>query len=158
MSEQWRTVPGYEDYEVSDQGRVRSNKRRTPRIRPAVREGGYLQVGLWSASGRHYFTVHQLVMLAFVGPRPDELLTRHLDGEPSNNRLSNLAYGTPLENNLDTVRHGRFRNQNTARTHCTRGHGLSGDNLFTYRGRRQCVTCKNRRALEAWHRNKHKYA
>ena len=47
-------------------------------------------------------TVHSLVLLAFVGDRPDGMIhTRHLDDDPSNNVLANLRYGTPKENAAD---------------------------------------------------------
>jgi DNA invertase Pin-like site-specific DNA recombinase len=32
---------------------------------------------------------------------------RHLDGDPTNNRAENLAWGTPQDNADDTVMHGR---------------------------------------------------
>lgn len=158
--EQWRPVPGYEgDYEVSTFGRVRSHKRRAPRVLSGtVRRGGYIRVQLWRGSTPDYFGVHQLVLRAFVGPRPDGAVTRHLNGDPSDNRLANLAYGTVRENNRDTVRHGTWANQNTAKDRCKRGHPLEGDNLYEHNGRRWCITCKNRTTLEAWHRNKDKYA
>jgi hypothetical protein len=47
-------------------------------------------------------------LLAFVGaPGPGQTVTRHLNGDPADNRLANLAWGTPRENGRDTVRHGR---------------------------------------------------
>jgi hypothetical protein len=50
--------------------------------------------------------VHQLVLEAFVGPRPESCEARHLDGDPSNNKLDNLAWGTKAENQADKLRHG----------------------------------------------------
>ncbi len=50
--------------------------------------------------------VHQLVLGAFVGPCPIGMECRHLDGNPSNNFLSNLRWGTHLENMEDMRRHG----------------------------------------------------
>lgn len=52
------------------------------------------------------FRVHSAVMLAFVGPRPAGLEVRHLDGNPKNNVLSNLAYGTAGQNRIDAYEHG----------------------------------------------------
>jgi hypothetical protein len=46
------------------------------------------------------------VLEAFIGPRPENCEVRHLDGDPSNNRLDNLAWGTKAENQADKVRHG----------------------------------------------------
>src|SRR5690348_4369480 len=108
MNEQWREVPDFPDYEVSDQGRVRSYRRsQNPRLlRPGKNSDGYPTIVLSNGS-RTTFGVHVLVLLAFVGPRPEGMLTRHLDGDNTNNVLTNLAYGTPHENNEDTIRHGR---------------------------------------------------
>ncbi len=50
--------------------------------------------------------VHQLVIQAFVGPCPPKQEVRHLDGNGKNNHISNLRYGTKLENFLDSVQHG----------------------------------------------------
>jgi hypothetical protein len=53
------------------------------------------------------YGVHRLVMFVFVGRQRRGIQVRHLDGNPANNNLSNLRYGTPKENGEDTVRHGR---------------------------------------------------
>lgn len=93
-SETWRP-----DYEASDLGRIRSWRRGVPRVLRARTAGdGYLYV---NPAGRTA-TVHKLVCLAFLGPRPAGALhIRHLDGDKMNNRLGNLAYGTPAENYRD---------------------------------------------------------
>ena len=51
--------------------------------------------------------VHQLVMLAFVGPAPEGMEVRHLNGNPTDNRLINLKYGTRRENILDYIYQGK---------------------------------------------------
>ena len=67
---------------------------------------GYPTVRL-SHDGRSVgVNVHRLVANAFLGPRPDGLETRHLDGNQMNCRANNLAYGTHQENGEDKVRHG----------------------------------------------------
>lgn len=69
MIEEWRAIPGYvETYEVSNTGKVR-NKR--GKIRKASTDRyGYLQLKLNSNKIKRYYKVHQLVLLAFVGPCP----------------------------------------------------------------------------------------
>ena len=45
--EKWRDISGYENYQVSNFGRVKSFKRHTPKIlRPAINHNGYLYVCL----------------------------------------------------------------------------------------------------------------
>lgn len=50
--------------------------------------------------------VHRVVLGAFAGPCPDGMQGCHNDGDRQNNRLSNLRYGTPTENQGDRVEHG----------------------------------------------------
>ena len=102
MTEEWRDIPGYEGkYQVSNLGNVFSlNKQRI--ITGKVDRKGYREIQLWSDATYKCFRVHNLVLLTFVGPRPDGCPeTRHLNSDPSDNRLSNLAYGTQLENGAD---------------------------------------------------------
>ena len=46
--------------------------------------------------------------MAFVGDQPD-LEACHGDGNPSNNAIENLRWGTPKENAADRRQHGRDR-------------------------------------------------
>jgi HNH endonuclease len=82
---------------------------RWKQLRPYRSKTGYLSVTLWTNRVPTRKFVHRLVLEAFVGPCPTGLECRHLDGDPSNNRLDNLRWGTRLENVADTIRHGRRR-------------------------------------------------
>lgn len=159
--EEWRPVAGASGYEVSNLGRVRSLDRyRTRRLasghlskpwfvrgrmlKPQEMKLGYLAVWIYTDGGR-LRKVHALVTEAFHGPRPTpESVIRHMDGNPGNNTVENLRWGTPSENSLDRVRHGRHFA--ALRTHCPQGHPYAGDNLVVERGRRVCRECRNRRA------------
>jgi hypothetical protein len=66
----------------------------------------YQQVQLAHNGQPKSMRVHALVLITFVGPCPDGMQCRHLDGNPTNNHVSNLAWGTPLENAQDTILHG----------------------------------------------------
>jgi len=50
--------------------------------------------------------VHVMVLEAFVGPRSEGQETRHLDGDITNNRLTNLVWGTRRDQFADQVLHG----------------------------------------------------
>lgn len=147
-TEQWRPIPGYEGrYEISDAGRVLSTPRdaRPARIlRPKV-QGGYHYVTLYDFGARAMWRVHRLVLIAFVGPPRPREQGRHLNGDPTDNRLANLAWGLPSENQYDTVAHGTHRN--ARRTHCKNGHSFADHGVtVNIPSRRQpfreCMVCK----------------
>jgi hypothetical protein len=154
MIETWLPIPGYEGrYDVSDEGRVRSwltnRGRDVPRIlAQAVHPDGYYQVALHKDGKQRTVKVHKLVMLAFVGPLPPGMETRHMDGDSRNNRRANLRYGTPTENAGDRVRHGTATRWMAHRTHCKNGHELTGANVSSSpsaHGRRRCLACGRER-------------
>jgi hypothetical protein len=70
---------------------------------------GYANVRIRKLGKTHGINVHKLVSRAFLGPMPEGMQVRHLDGQKMNNHFLNLAYGTGLENAQDTVSHGRSR-------------------------------------------------
>lgn len=145
--EAWRPIPGFEGiYDASDLGRIRSWKWKRPHVlkdRPI--RTGYLVASLSPTPGAKPIevAVHRLVMLTFVGPRPDGLEIRHRDGNPANNALSNLSYGTHSENMLDKVAHGTHHE--AAKTHCPAGHAYDEANTRIESGSRKCRACNNAR-------------
>lgn len=116
----WKDIPGWEDrYQVSSGGKVRSKDMRAGHARRKGRElalvvksGRYLCVTLTCSSGaRKQCFVHDLVLLAFEGPKPPGLMVRHLDGNNRNNARTNLAYGTHAENMEDKAKHGKMKGE-----------------------------------------------
>ena len=69
---------------------------------PGPCKSGHLRVCI---RGRIYL-VHRLVLEAFVGPRPVGTECCHNDGNPANNALHNLRWGTRKTNMGDRIRHG----------------------------------------------------
>jgi len=82
---------------------------------------------------------HRLVALAFLGPRPEGAVVRHLDGDPLRPHAENLAYGTKSENLVDQVAHGTH--PTASRNHCPQGHAYDETNTRLYDGRRYCKAC-----------------
>ena len=120
-AEHWKPVRDCPDYCVSDLGHVRSERRGRPRLIGNIWADGYRRVWLYpSGDGRRerkYYRVvgiHQLVLQTFVGPCPAGCECRHLDGNPLNNRLSNLAWGTRAENAADASRQARLKTPNVS--------------------------------------------
>lgn len=100
--EEWRPIVGFEDYEVSNQGRVRSlyykQKRRILNLKlvsVSVGNHGYNVVNIKQKT----FTVHRLLAKAFI-ENPDNLeCVDHINRIRTDNRLENLRWVTKLENN-----------------------------------------------------------
>ena len=73
-------------------------------LRGHVAANGYITVSL-RRNGRTYpVNVHTLVLLAFVGPRPEGMEACHNNGTRIDNRLSNLRWDTHVGNVADTDR------------------------------------------------------
>jgi hypothetical protein len=98
MRQVWRAWDSR--YEVSDHGRVRNSKTKKL-VAQDPNHGGYLRVRLRCDDGkRRWRRVHVLVLETFVGPRPSP---RHVGAhfpvnDKQNNRLENLRWATPEEN------------------------------------------------------------
>jgi hypothetical protein len=120
--ELWTAIPGYDGfYEVSNYGNIRSLTRAVPygRHKNMVYKGkdlkqfisgSYLSVKLARAGVLKTMYTHELVLLAFEGDRPDvggRCEIRHLDGDKTNNKLTNLKYGTVKENVADRKLHSQ---------------------------------------------------
>lgn len=107
--------PIYKGYGVSEDGRVWTRHRqrvgglvdRWRELRVSTTKRGYKKVYLKGGLDKPVNKqVHHLVLETFTGPRPEGMECRHLDGNPANNALSNLKWGTAHENYLDRVEHG----------------------------------------------------
>ena len=142
MEEIWRPIPGYERYELSNLGRVRS-KRGIRKL--FTNPNGYAHVVIHGGGKLHTLKIHRLVARVFVPGEAPGLDVCHIDGDKLNNAATNLRWGTRSENILDQVRMGRHIN--ARKTHCKSGHEFSPENTrLTSDGRRKCRTC--RRALK----------
>jgi len=112
----FRQIPGFPRYAIAEDGTILSICRRgrgadvlweeARRLSTPVAPRGYQICILCNGHGKKTATVHTLVLTAFVGPRPEGMECRHLDGNKQNNHLSNLCWGTTSENHDDRKRHG----------------------------------------------------
>lgn len=93
--EEWLIVKDYDNYEVSNLGKVRNRK--TGRILKPACNGGYLSVKLRKNGLTKSFSIHQLVALFFIDNPKNKPQVNHIDKNPSNNKLSNLEWCTSAE-------------------------------------------------------------
>lgn len=108
-----REHPQYEGYGASQDGRVWSRRnggwngaslesRWTRELKPHF-NGRYKR---FQTSDKTTHLVHRFVLECWVGPCPPGMECRHLDGDGANNKLSNLRWGTKVENMADKTLHG----------------------------------------------------
>ena len=119
MEEIWKPI-GYEGYEVSNLGRVKSykyDKINGKIMKPYKNTKGYLQIDLQidgrKRENRVHLSVHRLVAIAFI-PNPDNLpQVNHKDEDKTNNCVDNLEwctndynahYGTHIERVAEKIR------------------------------------------------------
>lgn len=96
LSEEWKEIKDYENYEVSDFGRVRRNGKI---LKPWKNRKGYLHVDLSKNGIRRAVKVHRLVAQAFL-PNPQNLpCVNHKDENKINNTVDNLEWCTYEYNN-----------------------------------------------------------
>jgi HNH endonuclease len=78
------------------------------RLKGTIEKDGYLVCLLYRKDGnRRWCRMHRLILETFVGPCPPGLVCCHADGNPANNRLSNLRWDTPAANVADAINQGR---------------------------------------------------
>jgi len=124
-----KDIPGFPDYAITRDGRVWSKPRKDSK--GCFRKGrwlklhlcgkGYLFITLYKKQKIHYKYPHRLVLETYVGPCPKGMECRHLDGNPLNNNLDNLKWGTYQENKNDSVKHGTIPpNQMGSNNYCSK--------------------------------------
>lgn len=121
-------IPGFPNYSVTTEGSIFTKRRKgSPggALRPTF-YSGYYYVCLHKNGKQRTHTVHRLVLETFIGPRPEGMQCRYLDGDSANNKLNNLCWGTQKENEADKVKHG---------TVCTGGR--NGNSLIRREQRKQ---------------------
>jgi hypothetical protein len=95
--EQWASIDGYLNYEVSWFGRVRNGN--TGRIlKPQTSTPGYLMVRLYKNGKWRIHCIHQLVAHEWASNPLEKRCVDHIDGNRTNNHHENLRYATHTEN------------------------------------------------------------
>lgn len=103
-------------------------------------DGRYGVYGTFYPTGRKAISAHRESYQLFVGPIPDGL---HLDHLCRNTLCVNPAHLEPVTARENVMRAATSHAaRNAAKTHCSKGHLLSGSNLYTWGNGRQCRTCK----------------
>ena len=105
-----KEIPGFSKQYATEEGKIfscRSGvlKEKSQRLDTK----GYLRVNLRDDSfpaKNVVINAHTATLLAFVGPKPEGMECRHLNGNQLDNRLENICWGTHQENINDQLHHG----------------------------------------------------
>jgi len=103
-NEIWKLVKGYENYQISNLGRVKlidyRNTGKSRILKPTINSRGYYNIGLTNKESRKTLAIHKLLAIAFLDfvPCGSKLVIDHIDHNPLNNSLDNLQIVTTREN------------------------------------------------------------
>lgn len=112
MVEEYKIIDGYEDYMISNYGKV-FNIKRGKFLKLSKNKDGYFVVNLYKNGKLKHFRVHRLVAKAFI-PNPDNLDTVDHIGSKTDNRVCNLRW---LSNYDNISRFHREQKTEEQRTH-----------------------------------------
>lgn len=113
--EEWRDIVNYEGiYQISSLGNLRSldrldaagHKLKGKEMSLVVKTTGYVGVTLCKNGKKTNKRVHRLVAEAFIENKENKTQVNHLDGNKTNNNVSNLVWSTPSENTIHAYKNG----------------------------------------------------
>ena len=104
----YKKIKGYENYLISNQGRV-FNFKFKKFLKPTKDQGGYLFVNLCKNGIKKSHKIHRLVALAFIYNIFNKPTINHIDPDKTNNFVSNLEWATNKENTQHALNNGLFK-------------------------------------------------
>jgi hypothetical protein len=128
VTEEWRRIPSFPDYEVSSDGKIRRFRdgHSYPKgyvLKQRLNSMGYFCVMPCLYGVPKAARVHRLVAEAFLGPCPEGHVVNHRDGNRQNNSITNLEYCTRSQD----IAHAYAIGHNRPRQ------GLTPDQVFEIR-------------------------
>lgn len=110
--ENWKTIEGFESYEVSDLGNIR-NKITNYILNPILHSTGYLVVNLCNKKKRSMIRLHKIVATSFIENTFNNDCINHINGTRTDNKVKNLEWVSQREN----VTHSYLKINKTSKYH-----------------------------------------
>ena len=119
MIEEWKQIDGYNfTYFVSNLGRVKSSGKVGKNrfggnfifsdviLKEAITNWGYSRIVLQLNKVRKHVRVHRLVAIYFIPNPLNKAEVNYIDGNKQNNKVENLEWVTPKENEAHSYKIG----------------------------------------------------
>ena len=116
----------------------------------AVNRGGYPQLTRKIGDETYCYRAHRVSWEFYRGPIPKGLTLDHLCRMRC---CVNPDHLEPIKQRENVLRGAGIPAQRFQQTHCVNGHELSGQNVYWYRGYRQCKPCSRERDKKRRPRN-----
>lgn len=106
MQEMWKKIISFEDYEISNLGRVRKNNKI---LKQYIDKIGYCNVTLINNKQRKFKKVHRLVAEAFINNDDNLPVINHKNGIKTDNTVNNLEWSSYKNNSIHAVNMGLIK-------------------------------------------------
>ena len=120
----WKEIEGFPEYQISNQGRVKSLKTNII-MKPRKSGSGYFHIGLYDdiIKKYKYHMIHRLVAFAFIQNIENKQTVDHIDRNKENNCVENLRWATPSEQAINSNISYKGTNTNQKNIHlCKRNY------------------------------------
>ena len=100
INEEWRSISGYVNYQVSNIGRVR-NATTEKILKPFLNKGGYYEISLRKESVKKECRIHRLVAQEFIDNPDNKQFVDHINHNKTDNTIFNLRWVSKSENSMN---------------------------------------------------------